>query len=67
MVLELAATSSASTGTTAKVAESQLTIFHIEDVKTILIDTTSLDTRTCIIRIIKNKHLKRKSINNSRS
>jgi hypothetical protein len=44
---------------TAKVIESQLTVVHIKDTKTILIDPASLDPRTCIIRIIKDEHLER--------
>jgi hypothetical protein len=44
---------------TTKVAEPQLTVFYIEDTKTMLIDTTSLDPKTCIIRVVKDKYLKR--------
>jgi hypothetical protein len=51
---------------TTKVVESQLTVFYIEDAKTTLIDTTSLDPRTCIIRVVKDEHLERKSLSNPR-
>lgn len=44
---------------TAEVTEPQLTIFHIEDTKTTLTDTTSLDPKTCIIRVIKDKYSER--------
>jgi hypothetical protein len=44
---------------TAEVAEPQLTVFYIEDAKTTLTDTASLDLKTCIIRVVKDKHLER--------
>ena len=44
---------------TAEVVEPQLNVFYIEDAKTTLIDTASLDPKTCIIRVIKDKHLER--------
>jgi hypothetical protein len=44
---------------TAEVAEPQLTVFHIEDAKTTLTDTASLDPKTCIIRVVKDEHPER--------
>jgi len=51
---------------TTEVAESQLTVFYIEDAKTTLTDTASLDPRTCIIRVVKDEHPERKSLSNPR-
>lgn len=44
---------------TAEVAEPQLAVFHIEDAKTTLTDTASLDLKTYIIRVVKDEHPER--------
>ncbi len=44
---------------TIEIVKSQFTIFHIKDTKTTFTNTINLNLKTCIIKVVKDKHLKK--------